>query len=396
MFERVTVRQRSSTSIGQPIDLGVLAEALLFYSDVVLVADYPVLRELLTSVAPDVLLELVESGFLRLAYEADRLAVITEASGSNQERHDAVYYTAPRHQLQNAIPDILIEVNGKSGRGRRLAARLMKHIEVVHHSDSTTADAREKLVANAYVHRAVRLLLNRLTPEYSGGSDFRVFRDGKMLRVETDIDFAQANLWYHKRVPATHSTLTEAYLLSHVVNVETDLLVAARFGGELAIDDINSAIMQLNVDGILRASRPGKEHAETFQDFVFDDSRAVADAIRVGRCTMTDVLAILPNARKFQEWIRRDDVTSDIVKAYFREATRSTWVDRLPAKSARGSIFTAAGLLFDVVGAGGVGTAAGVAAGAIDTFVLDRLLKGWRPTQFVEQMRVLVQQGSKE
>lgn len=181
MFERVTVRQRS-ISIEPAIDLGVLAESLLFYSEVVFVADYPVLRALLTSVAPDVLVELVESGFLRLAYEADRLAVMTAASGSDQERHDAIYVTAPRHQLQNALPDILTEITGKSGKGRRLAGRLSKHIEVVHLSESTTADARERLATDGYIRRAVRILLNRLAPEYSGGAEFRVVRDGKMFR----------------------------------------------------------------------------------------------------------------------------------------------------------------------------------------------------------------------
>jgi len=168
MFERVTVRHRSA-SIEKAIDLGVLAEALIFYSEVVFVADYPVLRALLTSVAPETLVELVESGFLRLAYEADRLAVMTEASGTDRERHDAIYYSAPRHQLQNALPDILTEVTGKSGKGRRLANRLSNHIEVVHLSDATTTDAREKLGAEAYVSQAVRLLLNRLTPEYARG-----------------------------------------------------------------------------------------------------------------------------------------------------------------------------------------------------------------------------------
>jgi hypothetical protein len=66
MFERIVIRQRSSQSIGQPIALGVIAEALLFYSDVLVVADYSTLRALLTVATPDVVVELVESGFLRL------------------------------------------------------------------------------------------------------------------------------------------------------------------------------------------------------------------------------------------------------------------------------------------------------------------------------------------
>ena len=97
MFERIIIRQRSSQSIGQPIALGVIAEALLFYSDVLIVADYPTLRALLTVATPDVVVELVESGFLRLVYESDSVAVITEGAGSSRERHDAVYINAPRN-----------------------------------------------------------------------------------------------------------------------------------------------------------------------------------------------------------------------------------------------------------------------------------------------------------
>lgn len=197
-------------------------------------------------------------------------------------------------------------------------------------------------------------------------------------------------------MPPTDATLTPAFLLAHVLNVETDLLVAARFGGELAIDETNSAIIRLNVNDVVRTSRQSTEHVEAFQDFVFDDSRAIGESIRDGRRTMADVLAVLPHAKKFHQWIRRDDVAPDIVKAYFREATASTWVERLPAKSARWSIFTGAGLLLDAAGAGGLGSAAGVAAGAFDTFLLDRLLKGWKPTQFVEQMRTLVERAPKE
>jgi len=217
-----------------------------------------------------------------------------------------------------------------------------------------------------------------------------------MFRVETDIDFHEANLSYHKRVPATDATLTTAFLMAHVVNVETNLLVAARFGGELAIDEANADLVRLNVNDVVRASRPGREQVQAFQDLVFDDSRAIGEAVRDGRCSIADVLAVLPEAKRFHQWIRRDDVTPDVVKAYFREATASTWIDRLPAKSARWSIFTATGVLLDAAGAGGLGTAAGVAAGAFDTFLLDRLLKGWKPTQFVDQMRTLVERGPKE
>ena len=57
-----------------------------------------------------------------------------------------------------------------------------------------------------------------------------------------------------------------------------------------------------------------------------------------------------------------------------------------------------AGLLLDSLGLGGAATAAGVALSAADQSVLDSLLKGWKPSQFVEvplkEFKVRVKPGS--
>jgi hypothetical protein len=308
MFERIVIRQRSSQSIGQPIELGVIAEALLFYSDVLVVADYQTLRALLTVATPDVVVELVESGFLRLVYESDRFAVLTEGAGSSRERHDAAYFSAPIYRLQNVLPEILTELTGKAGRARRLARRLETRIEQLHLSEMDAAATRRELSDSEYVRSAVRKLLERLVPEYQGGCELTVSRDDKMLTVSTDIDFERANRAYHQRVSPSHSSLTSAYLLAHLVNVKSDLLVAARFGGELAIDQVNAEIMRGNLEGVLDKRVKSDQELKRFQEFVFDESRAVAEAIGNGQFTMADVLRLMPKATQFKEWIRRENI----------------------------------------------------------------------------------------
>jgi len=123
---------------------------------------------------------------------------------------------------------------------------------------------------------------------------------------------------------------------------------------------------------------------ESFQEFVFDDSRGVAEAIRRGSCQLADVLAVLPKAAKFKEWLRSEAPQRDVVKAYFCEAITPTWIDKLPSKVVRWFVFTGAGLGLDALGAGGLGAAAAVGIGAVDTFLLDRIIRGWKPTQFVD------------
>jgi hypothetical protein len=56
----------------------------------------------------------------------------------------------------------------------------------------------------------------------------------------------------------------------------------------------------------------------------------------------------------------------------------------LPAKSVRWLLFNAAGLALAAVTSPAAGAAVGVGLSAADTFLLDKLLKGWKPNQFVE------------
>ena len=73
-----------------------------------------------------------------------------------------------------------------------------------------------------------------------------------------------------------------------------------------------------------------------------------------------------------------------MIKEYFRAVTEESWVDKPPTKVARWSVFTTVGMAMDAAGAGGLGTIAGALVSAADAFFLDKILKGWRPNQFVD------------
>lgn len=202
--------------------------------------------------------------------------------------------------------------------------------------------------------------------------------------VSSDIRFHEANRIYHQRIPPTHSSLSPAYLLAHLLSVKADLHFAARFNSESAIDDVNALIVRQHLGHIFKKLQQSSKGAASFQEFVFDDSRAVAEAMRSVVHHLRDLLPILPKAQRFKTWLQTESAQRDVVKAYFHEALERTWIDKLPAKSVRWCLFSAAGGGLDALGAGGLGAAAGIGLGALDTFVLDRILRGWKPNQFVD------------
>jgi hypothetical protein len=70
---------------------------------------------------------------------------------------------------------------------------------------------------------------------------------------------------------------------------------------------------------------------------------------------------------------------------YCREVARVDWADKLPSKPLRWLLVNAAATALS--GATGHPIAGAVVANAIsaaDAFLLDKILKGWKPNQFIE------------
>ena len=51
------------------------------------------------------------------------------------------------------------------------------------------------------------------------------------------------------------------------------------------------------------------------------------------------------------------------------------------------SIFTGIGIVADAIITGGIGTLVGVALGFGDNFLIDNLAKGWKPDQYIDEIR---------
>ena len=87
----------------------------------------------------------------------------------------------------------------------------------------------------------------------------------------------------------------------------------------------------------------------------------------------------MQKAGPFQEWLRRQNPSADLVTEMLREKARVDWLDRLPAKAVRFGLFTGSGMIADLFAPG-----TSTVTGAVDAFLIERLRKGWQPHYFVE------------
>src|SRR5262249_17324760 len=150
---------------------------------------------------------------------------------------------------------------------------------------------------------------------------------------------------------------------------------------ELAVDAAHGGLIQAKIQQIIDKRATSDRSITHFQDMVLDDARAIAEVINGGERSFAELLPLLRTAQKFRDWMHRQPPDMDLAKAYFKEVTKGSWVDKLPTKTCRWAIFTGVGIGLDTLGLGGAGTAIATALGAADTFVLDNILRGWKPNQ---------------
>ena len=210
---------------------------------------------------------------------------------------------------------------------------------------------------------------------------FSVTEDSGYFRVETNIDFAVANDVYHRVVPVSYSSLSSADILVKLVRTREHLALAAAESAGLLVSPTCSVLVGLRTDSLMNAVDTSREQLARFQEMAFNDANAIREAVSHGDQTIADLLPVLAKARKWKKWLAEQPDNANLVHEYYKATVSGTWLNRLPGKVLKWSVFQAAGLAIDLMGGGGVGTAAGIALSAADATVIQRLVSGWKPHQ---------------
>ncbi|MFZ2726211.1 MAG: hypothetical protein WAX77_08180 [Methylococcaceae bacterium] len=383
MFESITFFNKNITDVSNPLDIGELVECMLFYGKTSVVANQSTLRQLFTYFGVEGVIELIEENLLNIIYTETMLGVLTRDG-----THDVVQFSSPQHTYQDELRKICIDVlGGREGKGRRAAQRIQGLIEVKNHENIILEGARKSFIDQDYINYSAKSIIQSLIPEKID-IDSVIFQTEKRLEgdfiVTTNIDFLALNQIYHKYVSPSHSTINSALILSHVLNVESELFYSSSNLSEIATSGLSANIISHKINFILEKSIKSSKQIQDFQEFVFNDAKSLREAINKKQIDIDNLIVVLKNSQKFKEWILGIKPNQDLIKSYYNEVTKKTILDKLPSKSVRWCIFTGAGVIADRMITDGVGTAIGLGLSALDTFCLDKLISGWKPNQFIE------------
>ncbi len=379
MFESICIRRQHPFELLEPLDLGFLAEAMLFYQSVHLIADGSTISQLVRECGPHLLIELLKEEFLKISYVEKIIGV----APSDAEISKRVYLPVTIHpangtwSLEKIAPEIFSNAASGPGWGRQLGKEFANLVPTLDLDKKLISSVRADFADQKYMEKAVAQLLGVLAPTYRLPQDyhFELFKEGNAFRLDTNIDFQQANEIFTQREPKAGYTLAPDRLLIFIFDARNDLFFASRENAEIATQPISAAIIDVKFREILKARSENQRNIEAFQELVLADGHEIGESIKSGFRTWRDFLTLLKASRKFKDWLQQQEPSVSLIHEYHKALEKETWLDKLPTKAMRFLIFTGGGLLVPVLGSLGLSAA--------DTFLVDRLLGGWKPNQFV-------------
>jgi len=267
MFESVSIRSPRLVTNRGLVNFGALAEKLVFYDRVTIVADYGTLQTLVQRIGPELLFRFISNGHLTVQYLKNMVGVYT-----HEGKHKPVCIDVPEKlDINVAIPEILHKAIDKHGRAQRLTEKYFSKIAQVSYDESVNAATSHDFADSAYVLSVVRYLLQTYAPGYACPESlvFGIEKDSdETFVVSTNIDFVAANASYHATVPASHSSLGPSMLLSMIQVARSNMYFAANLGAEMSAEEDAAAVVRMKMNQLADATTNSANQIEHFQDFI--------------------------------------------------------------------------------------------------------------------------------
>jgi hypothetical protein len=384
MFD--SILYRGSKKPGLIIDAGAIAESLIFYGKVKIVSNSGVLRVLLQSVPPFELLSLMRVGKIELYYLGDQVGVASRENGKGESVHSLVGVSSPEHTIETIASKSFLNVAGSSSAGIIGASEFESLIKPIDHGAFDQKSIEHVLCNSNRANRLAAAFLESAVPAYANLRDdsFNLIQNSQGMLVQTTIDFELLNTFYHMQVSPEYDKITAASIIAAIQDAYETAYLAGSLDSEVFLDLTQKAVLSDAISAIVEASESSVHQLAKFVELTLGNGHAIREAVNSGEVTFSKVIALLDKADNFRSWLSSQAPETSLISEFYANSTRDTWAEKIPGKTMRFAVFTGMGLLADAVLTGGLGTLTGMGLGATDSFLLDKLIGGWKPHQFVE------------
>lgn len=395
MFEKIVLRRSIH---GPALTAGELAEGLLYYQNVHIIVDYGTLAGLASQLDIPILLGLLARRGVSATYVDEFPGVQTHPTPSGPlyslgaVRFVGSRETGPLKSRKKRI-QLAFERFGRCSKkdAKRHAERFRRMVSFRNLSDDSYIPggaiklAQSDLLEADYLLAAAEIEARGLLQGRPLPDDFyfRAQMAGDNFTIASNLDFDEITR-VRAAIDPNAGTYSPAHISAGILNATIGSVLAGHYGGDFYTSDTESKILELRYGRLLKRAAINRESIKQFESIVFGESPRIADTINSRSRSFEEFLEVLSEADRFKEWLRLQPPHASVAAQYVNDISSIGWLDTLPAKAIRYVLGTIAGAIEPT---------GGTLLSAIDAFILDKLVGGWRPNQFVQgQLRPFVEE----
>jgi hypothetical protein len=391
MFEKVIIHRGLDKD---QFDLGLLAETMLFYGDTLLLLDRGSLTSLIKKLDRDKLVTLVDEFQLKLSYHREAYATLTSTKSNIPSYLFAKFKagTAKKANLtfKEEIEETITRTLGASRSSKRLIQAINDRVSpnrlAASDASNIAHSAIDDLRDSDYLRYAVSSVLAKLVPTYKLPNPwfYNILELGGLeFAVDTNLDFEAINASAGLIDGQSPGSITVAMMANYVFHTRSEAFYASSYMAGFVCDSLSSDLMKRRFLDLIRRRERDAVEIDLFQDRIITDGKKIREVINAGETDFTRIFPLLRKGRKFKDWLESRNPDEELLAEYFKEVSRESWIQTLPGKAFRWATCGGLGIAASAVFSPLLATAAAFGLGAVDSFLIERLLKGWRPDQFV-------------
>lgn len=384
MFDKIVLRRSEE---GLAISIGELAQAMFFYKHIHIVFDRITTSQLVKDIGTEGVLSLLSRDNVTAVYVEDELSLQHISTTYKHFSFSSIIVIGePSGQIFKTCQERLAyEITRLSGIDKNSAQSFaIKFFIQVRHRTYTSdffvkagilKAAQSDVMDISLLHESTRrTLANLLGTNEVGAYKIEATPTPQGFRITTDIDFDKVNHEY-KALGKPDEVKLENILLQLLI-AKSDELLAAFYDGDIYTSPLSSQIISIRHQEIIKKITGNTEAVTMFEEVALPNAAPIKEIINSKQKTFDEFLTLLDKAEKFRTWAHGLESDKKLALEYMKEVNARGWSEHSMVKALRFLVCTGVGL---------VEPFSGTALSYADTFLLDKLTKGWRPNQFIDK-----------
>lgn len=368
MFESIAILP--NTARKHPLDIGDLAEKMLYYKNVRVFANKKELLTLFNYFEIDLLIEYLKRGYLEII---NRKKIYGVGLQGGSYIADFMYDT--NYDLKKIIYEAYYEFSGDHEKSKKVADLLYKYVGIFDTPSGFAHEVNKDLADPLFTKKSIIKNIGYYHPHDNvniGDFEFHVEpqADGRLI-IDTNIDTEK------------YPFLDPSSIILNIGNAIEDTKIAANYNTELSVPELNSSIISVKINSLIAKAAKSESEIDVFKHVQLPDAPSLQEIINDRHKSMAEYLEVLEKGERFKSWLNDLGEDNKLIKEYIAKVNERSWIQSAPAKAIRFYLVQGVSTILKATGTLG-GIAAGIGLSAANTFLVDKLGKGWKPNHFIE------------